>query len=636
MNNKKSCLVTAGISFLGGVLLLILLFTAIRTLSMAKRNISRPTIQILLPKLDEPVNVKIPTNVQVSATAHGSPVKIVEFYADGFLAGERKGPEQTLAGTWRWTPQAEGPHLLTFLAYDQDGDVNVASLQVAAIASSDRDSDGIPDSQDGCPDQAGPAASKGCLLADDRDRDGIPDGKDLCPDETGSAEYSGCTAGTIPDRDRDGMPDLRDRCPDLPGLPEWEGCPAAAWVVDRDGDGVPDFLDPCPDRAGRTESGGCLSITAQDTDGDGVTDDVDACVDQPGPAENHGCPVRTDRDGDGVPDDVDSCPDTAGLEAFHGCLPAGWDTDTDGDGVLDYLDRCDTIPGPPENLGCPLPDDSDGDGITDTSDDCPDLAGLPEDGGCPITPLPDLGLLLRSTLFPEMHSLLEICSRDPSPCDRDGDGLTGRDDECPDDPGTRDRHGCPAAPMDQDGDGVLDRYDRCPTQPGDPANLGCPDSNDLDNDGIPFALDACPEQAGPPDNHGCPRPGRAVNVEVEILALNTAAGWSGIYCYLQPTGFTRMLRVPETGYLDGFTDTSWDIHGDRAHTTIALTEDGALTVDAMCWAMPGPPTIMPAYLGRLIRTHGYADWDNQIRQARTVGSGGWLEISYHMCRNSCP
>ena len=50
---------------------------------------------------------------------------------------------------------------------------------------------------------------------------GVPDDQDRCPDQPGPAELEGC-----PDRDGDGIPDIDDKCPDQPGLPEHDGCPA--------------------------------------------------------------------------------------------------------------------------------------------------------------------------------------------------------------------------------------------------------------------------------------------------------------------------------------------------------------------------------------------------------------------------
>ena len=54
----------------------------------------------------------------------------------------------------------------------------------------------------------------------DRDGDGVPDAEDRCPDQPGPAELEGC-----PDRDGDGIPDIDDRCPDQPGTAQFDGCP---------------------------------------------------------------------------------------------------------------------------------------------------------------------------------------------------------------------------------------------------------------------------------------------------------------------------------------------------------------------------------------------------------------------------
>jgi outer membrane protein OmpA-like peptidoglycan-associated protein len=56
----------------------------------------------------------------------------------------------------------------------------------------------------------------------DRDGDGVPDSEDLCPDEAGPAELDGC-----PDDDGDGIPNYQDKCPNEPGPPENDGCPLA-------------------------------------------------------------------------------------------------------------------------------------------------------------------------------------------------------------------------------------------------------------------------------------------------------------------------------------------------------------------------------------------------------------------------
>ena len=161
------------------------------------------------------------------------------------------------------------------------------------------------------------------------------------------------------DRDKDGILDSDDACPDIPGPenddPKLHGCP------DRDHDKIIDPEDACPDVAGPPNSDptkhGCPP--PNDRDGDGIIDDEDACPDVPGvrsdDPEKNGCPP--DRDGDGIIDDEDACPDVPGVRSRdpekNGCPP-----DRDGDGIIDDEDACPDVPGPrnedPKKNGCPL------------------------------------------------------------------------------------------------------------------------------------------------------------------------------------------------------------------------------------------------------------------------------------------
>lgn len=141
----------------------------------------------------------------------------------------------------------------------------------------DKDKDGIPDKEDGCPEQAGTVATGGCP---DRDGDGIADGTDKCADIAGLAKYNGCP---IPDTDKDGVNDEQDKCPDKAGVAKYQGCP----VPDTDGDGLNDESDACPDKAGVAEFNGC---PIPDSDGDGVNDKEDKCPTEAGLKENNGCP----------------------------------------------------------------------------------------------------------------------------------------------------------------------------------------------------------------------------------------------------------------------------------------------------------------------------------------------------------
>jgi len=119
--------------------------------------------------------------------------------------------------------------------------------------------------------------------------------------------------------------------------------------------------------------------------------------------------------------------------------------------------------------------DRDGDGVPDIEDQCPDEPGPPENHGCPTTK------------------------------DSDGDGIPDDIDRCPLDPedfdGWQDEDGCPDP--DNDGDGIVDKADACPNEPGPVENKGCP-VGDRDKDGIPDNVDKCPDEPGPPPD-GCPK-----------------------------------------------------------------------------------------------------------------------------------
>jgi OmpA-OmpF porin, OOP family len=121
------------------------------------------------------------------------------------------------------------------------------------------------------------------------------------------------------DRDRDGIVDTEDACPDEAGVrtddPKTNGCPPPK---DRDSDGIIDPEDACPDVAGPKSDdprkNGCP--LPKDRDGDGIIDPDDACPDEPGvktdDPKTNGCPPPKDRDGDGIIDPEDACPDAAG------------------------------------------------------------------------------------------------------------------------------------------------------------------------------------------------------------------------------------------------------------------------------------------------------------------------------------
>ncbi len=111
-----------------------------------------------------------------------------------------------------------------------------------------------------------------------------------------------------------------------------------------------------------------------------------------------------------------------------------------------------------------IPTDTDNDGVSDRDDDCPQDAGTSELNGCP---------------------------------DSDGDGIIDKDDNCPQEAGPQSNSGCPI--LDLDNDGFLNDEDECPHTPGSIA--GCPDT---DEDGIMDSEDDCPHAAGEGRFNGCP------------------------------------------------------------------------------------------------------------------------------------
>ncbi|HTH04513.1 MAG TPA: OmpA family protein, partial [Ilumatobacteraceae bacterium] len=141
---------------------------------------------------------------------------------------------------------------------------------VAAPGRNDHDGDGIPDSVDGCTDEAEDRDEfqdeDGCP-DDDNDGDGISDDDDDCAlepeDKDGFKDTDGC-----PERDNesDGVPDTTDKCPndseDIDGFEDDDGCPDE----DNDGDGIKDAADKCPNDAetanGVEDDDGCPDVRA--------------------------------------------------------------------------------------------------------------------------------------------------------------------------------------------------------------------------------------------------------------------------------------------------------------------------------------------------------------------------------------
>jgi hypothetical protein len=128
--------------------------------------------------------------------------------------------------------------------------------------------------------------------AQDTDGDGVPNCEDGCPDDPNKTEPGLCGCG-IEDTDTDGdqTPDCLDQCPNDPlkTEPGTCGCGVADSDTDTDEDGTPDCIDQCPEDPLKTEPGTC---------GCGVPDNVD----QAGVILVDGCPVSCETSDD-CPDD---------------------------------------------------------------------------------------------------------------------------------------------------------------------------------------------------------------------------------------------------------------------------------------------------------------------------------------------
>ncbi|HKY32753.1 MAG TPA: OmpA family protein [Candidatus Polarisedimenticolia bacterium] len=149
--------------------------------------------------------------------------------------------------------------------------------------------------------------------------------------------------------------------------------------------------------------------------------------------------------------------------------------------------------------------DSDNDGVSDRNDSCPDTPrGAKVDAaGCPVDSDGD-----------GVYDGIDQCADTPKgwpvdkagcPKDGDGDGVPDGKDKCPDTPKGA-KVGADGCTSDSDGDGVFDGLDRCADTPrGAKVDAyGCP--VDSDHDGVPDGIDQCPDtrRGTPVDAAGCP------------------------------------------------------------------------------------------------------------------------------------
>lgn len=161
------------------------------------------------------------------------------------------------------------------------------------------------------------------------------------------------------------------------------------------------------------------------------------------------------------------------------------------------IDRIGEIMNPRQKVNVPVPVDADGDGIADNKDNCPDDAGIKELHGCPPEDSDGDGVFDHLDKCPDVPGTAEMNGCDNMDADRDQDGTPDVQDNCPDTAGPAELKGCP----DTDGDGVTDDVDACRDLAGEASLNGCPDT---DGDQIADQEDDCPKEAGLADFNGCP------------------------------------------------------------------------------------------------------------------------------------
>jgi hypothetical protein len=149
------------------------------------------------------------------------PLAAVALRFGGFRMGLAGGPGVSDAPG---VPQARGLLMLSYAGHSEP------SAVVDDDSTDDRDTDGVPDAYDACPDEAGPKSRRGCPAHHDIDGDGIVE-DDACPDQPGP-RHDDPAANGCPDRDNDHFPDPVDPCPIEPG-PNTGGCPKYARLTKK-------------------------------------------------------------------------------------------------------------------------------------------------------------------------------------------------------------------------------------------------------------------------------------------------------------------------------------------------------------------------------------------------------------------
>ena len=256
----------------------------------------------------------------------------VQFGQFGYVTGEVVD-DSTIVVT---SPVASQADTVTLSLWDKDGIIeHQLSSEFEFISQDDLDNDGVLNTNDDCPNDAGTSTQDLTGCPDD-DGDGYSNSGDDFPND----------ASESADSDGDGVGDNADAFPS-----------DSSENTDSDGDGVGDNSDAFPSN----------TFEQSDSDGDGVGDNSDSF---PNDASE-----TTDSDGDGVGDNSDAFPmnafeiydsdgDGVGDNADDFPNDASESVDTDGDGVGDNSDAY------PNDASQTTDIDSDGDGVNDVNDLC--------------------------------------------------------------------------------------------------------------------------------------------------------------------------------------------------------------------------------------------------------------------------
>lgn len=205
---------------------------------------------------------------------------------------------------------------------DADCPADETCVEATGTCAPDGDGDGVPDSQDNCPNKANANQA-------DTDGDGTADACDNCPatPNADQADDNGNGVGNVceGDQDDDGVADQDDNCQSIPNADQ----------ADADNDGLGDACDNCPSVG---------NIDQADTDNDQVGDACDNC-----PGAHNTAQTDSDRDGTG-----DACD--------------GSREPVCGNDTVETGEQCDPPDGTTCNGMCQFIPDNCGDGIINLSE----------------------------------------------------------------------------------------------------------------------------------------------------------------------------------------------------------------------------------------------------------------------------